>query len=381
MRTTKGSTKFLAAIGGAIAITIGAWIVSDLDPVEAQPANSLVVCVVPQWQAEGDICNFGYLGCGAFLVTESANRGRIVWCNDSDSLNDYIAPAEATDRTGWYILSDDMNTQAEWKDQIGVGSFDADNEFLMGAGRVWELTLSDHLRGQITDETGGLDTGSMVVFSDFPVLELGLKVGTGAIGADRVLTTYDFPTDDRFFYDHSAVATAMYAAQVNGTVIRTLGGHFTEGSGDGLPGITIKKDAIDLGAAGRPVSAAITMRTRFAAVAGGSFNGKVTVQGDDSKTASATQTQAGGTAIGDSWVYECSVVATTGDSLTLPGAQSGRLIEIINNGANALWLWPAVGDKIGANAIDAKVVVSANRSVLCAGINTAKWSCNQKTQL
>lgn len=74
----------------------------------------------------------------------------------------------------------------------------------------------------------------------------------------------------------------------------------------------------------------------------------------DTITASTTQTQAGGTVI----TVQCArltTVANTGDSVTLEQkAVVGAYQEFLNAGANAAWIWPAVGDAIDAAAVDAR---------------------------
>ena len=64
-------------------------------------------------------------------------------------------------------------------------------------------------------------------------------------------------------------------------------------------------------------------------------------------TAGTTQTQGGATAlIGD--INEVSTCANVGDGVKLPTAVPGLRITVINNGANALAIYPATGDNAGA---------------------------------
>lgn len=69
-------------------------------------------------------------------------------------------------------------------------------------------------------------------------------------------------------------------------------------------------------------------------------------------TASATQTQAAGTPITASQV-QISVCAVSGNACTLPPAKAGMEITVINNGANASGIFPAVGDQINALGVNA----------------------------
>jgi hypothetical protein len=70
-------------------------------------------------------------------------------------------------------------------------------------------------------------------------------------------------------------------------------------------------------------------------------------------SASATQTQVGGTALTTDNVL-ISTCATAGDSVTLPSAVAGRSVWITNSGAEAAWVWPASGDAINEGATDAR---------------------------
>ena len=64
-------------------------------------------------------------------------------------------------------------------------------------------------------------------------------------------------------------------------------------------------------------------------------------------TASTTQTQIGGTAL-EHTINEVSTVANIGDTVRLPSAATGIKVVVINNGANALKIFPASGDNLGA---------------------------------
>jgi len=68
---------------------------------------------------EGDYCSLQYWDGPVIVKDDSTNTGQNTWyCNPTDGLWDLIAPGTATDRTGWYILSDDMDTLAELNTQI-----------------------------------------------------------------------------------------------------------------------------------------------------------------------------------------------------------------------------------------------------------------------
>jgi hypothetical protein len=87
--------------------------------------------------------------------------------------------------------------------------------------------------------------------------------------------------------------------------------------------------------------------------------------------AGTTQTQAGATAL----TGEINVVATVGttsDGVKLPSAEAGLTCTVINNGANTLNLYPAVGDDLGAG-IDTSVNVSAGTNVTYTAYDSTNW--------
>jgi len=79
-------------------------------------------------------------------------------------------------------------------------------------------------------------------------------------------------------------------------------------------------------------------------------------------TAGTTQTQAGATAL-TTELNVVGTVANTSDAIKLPTAISGIKIKIVNNGANALAVWPNTSDNLGAG------VDTVDASTLAAGAN------------
>jgi len=63
-------------------------------------------------------------------------------------------------------------------------------------------------------------------------------------------------------------------------------------------------------------------------------------------TASSTQTQGEQQLTSD--INEISIVAAANDVVTLPSAEAGLEIFVINNDSNTLQIFPAVGDNLGA---------------------------------
>lgn len=79
-------------------------------------------------------------------------------------------------------------------------------------------------------------------------------------------------------------------------------------------------------------------------------------------TASTTQTQAGGTAI--TAAAAAVTTANANDAVTLPKGGAGSEIVIANLSANALGVFPAVGDIIFPSAANAVLAQSASKNAL-----------------
>lgn len=96
-------------------------------------------------------------------------------------------------------------------------------------------------------------------------------------------------------------------------------------------------------------------------------------------TAGTTQTQGGATAMTAS-INEFSTVANTNDGGALPDDTAiGEQVMVVNNGANALKVWPASGDSINDGATDA-----ADTETIAAGAyriytrqTATKWSYSE----
>jgi hypothetical protein len=74
-------------------------------------------------------------------------------------------------------------------------------------------------------------------------------------------------------------------------------------------------------------------------------------------TASATQTQVAGTPITTMFAV-FSTVGVAGNAATLPASVQGMVISVANNGANAMSVFPALGDKINSLATNAAFSVT-----------------------
>ncbi len=96
-------------------------------------------------------------------------------------------------------------------------------------------------------------------------------------------------------------------------------------------------------------------------------------------TASTTQTQAGGLQLLSSY-NEITTVANDGDSVVAPQAAAGRDVEIINHGTKDLWIWPSVGDDLGAG-VDSKLVLEPSDSIELLGISASEFHMVATTEI
>lgn len=71
-------------------------------------------------------------------------------------------------------------------------------------------------------------------------------------------------------------------------------------------------------------------------------------------------------------IIEISTVGTTGDSTTLPSAEVGLEIFIINNGANACDVFPASGDNLGAG-VDTASSLAAGNNITYVAYDATNW--------
>lgn len=91
------------------------------------------------------------------------------------------------------------------------------------------------------------------------------------------------------------------------------------------------------------------------------------VGGADSQTASVVQTQVGGTAI-KTRTTRFDTVANIDDAATISyTAVPGMAINVKNDGANQMKLYPAVGDQINALGVnnDLKIVAGTTKNLFC----------------
>jgi len=116
-----------------------------------------------------------------------------------------------------------------------------------------------------------------------------------------------------------------------------------------------------------PLPNANTLRQRFLAsrqLLPGDWANAVTdsLSSIQSATASTTQTQAGGTAITSA--AAAVTTANANDAVRLPKGAAGSEVFISNLSANALGVFPAVGDTIFPSAQNAVLAHAASKSAL-----------------
>ena len=71
-------------------------------------------------------------------------------------------------------------------------------------------------------------------------------------------------------------------------------------------------------------------------------------------------------------INQYSVVANVGDAGTMPDAVAGYLVEIYNDGANAMDVFPASGDNLGAG-VDTAVSLAAGANITYRAIDATNW--------
>lgn len=89
--------------------------------------------------------------------------------------------------------------------------------------------------------------------------------------------------------------------------------------------------------------------------------------GQQSLTASLTHTQAGGTKV--TAAAAAVTTANANDAITFPKGQTGAEIIIANLSANALGVFPAVGDTLFPSAVNAVLAQTASKNALYKVMN------------
>lgn len=75
---------------------------------------------------------------------------------------------------------------------------------------------------------------------------------------------------------------------------------------------------------------------------------------------------------------EVTVVATAGDSVKLQAAQAGAITTVLNDGANAMDVFPATGDTINDGAANVAISVAPGVQITFTGINSTNWETSSQ---
>lgn len=95
--------------------------------------------------------------------------------------------------------------------------------------------------------------------------------------------------------------------------------------------------------------------------------------------ASTTQAQGNGPLI--SAVNEVNIVATDNDTVTLPETVTGREVTVINNGANALQIFPPEDSYIDALAVDTATTLASGNTAVFKAYSSTKWESGKYSGL
>lgn len=75
---------------------------------------------------------------------------------------------------------------------------------------------------------------------------------------------------------------------------------------------------------------------------------------------------------------EVTTVATAGDSVKLQPAQAGAMITVLNDGANAMDVFPATGDTINDGAANTAISVAPGVTLSFTAINSTNWETSSQ---
>lgn len=94
-------------------------------------------------------------------------------------------------------------------------------------------------------------------------------------------------------------------------------------------------------------------------------------------TAGTTQTQAGATALTKEF-NNITTVTTAGDGVALPTAVAGLSVTVKNGGANALTIYPFLGDFIDDESVNVGISVPVEATVVFKAISTTTWESDSE---
>ena len=219
---------------------------------------------------------------------------------------------------------------------------------------------------QTLDISGDIGAGGLTIDAEQTFLFAnGLKFGDGGAGfyeqADGILTFQSNGTDQWVFSGSiftgniSGSGTLInWQASFTQPSIIPYGGDWNSGlGGDGADSISIIAGGVE--------ALRVTENTGVL----------FTEQMNAGLTADVGSAQ-GGTPLTSS-NNEIATCANVGDSVTLPAASAGRKCFIINNGANAADVFPAVGDDAGAG-VNVAVSLAAGANITYKAYDATNWT-------
>ncbi len=101
-------------------------------------------------------------------------------------------------------------------------------------------------------------------------------------------------------------------------------------------------------------------------------NGGVIVDRQINTGLTASTTQSQGQEVLTSSINEVATVANTNDVVTMPTAESGRTVRIINNGANTLQIFPSSGDDLGAG-VNTSITLASGSNATYIAYDATNW--------
>ena len=227
------------------------------------------------------------------------------------------------------------------------------NNTLTGAGIERVLTISDAFAGVpdpllLSDGSAAAPSYSFASDTDIGMFRVGADILGLAARATLIAQAVGALGANQFVVAPGAVQNNVSAPDL--------------GLGDGDTGVMQTVDDTIALVAGA------NLAVRYAEASGSVIQ---TNSSDVALTASVTQTQAGGLALLDSY-NEISTVGTTGDALTAFDVFQGTRLVVVNNGANDLQLFPAVGDDFGAG-VDTAITIVAGELGIFLGRDSVNW--------
>ncbi len=88
----------------------------------------------------------------------------------------------------------------------------------------------------------------------------------------------------------------------------------------------------------------------------------------------ASTTQSQGQGVLTSMINEVATCANANDAVTLPAATAGKIVIVINNGAQTLQVFPASGDSIDGAAVNTAKTQAAVANFMYIAQDSTNWN-------